>query len=295
MDHRSEVREFLSSRRARITPEQVGLATDGSVRRVPGLRREEVAALAGVSVDYYTRVERGNLRGVSGHVLNALARALRMEQDERMYLFALARAAESGTDRAPRNYSRPAALRPSVRAIIDGLAGLPVTVSDSRMQMVAANALGRALCAPLFDSPDGLANHARFIFLDPRADEFWVDWEDLAAEAVGSLRNAVARDPYDQDLSDLIGELATRSDRFRQLWASRDVYVHKGGLMRINHAVIGRVDLTYEILRLETQPELAMLAFSAETGSPSHDALTLLASWAKTLDGSSVDDARHRL
>lgn len=293
MDHRSEVREFLSSRRARITPEQVGLATDGGVRRVPGLRREEVAALAGVSVDYYTRVERGNLRGVSGRVLNALARALRMEQDERMYLFALARVAESDADRAPYN-SRPAALRPSVRAIIDGLVGLPVTVSDSRMQMVAANALGRALCAPLFDSPDGLANHARFIFLDPRASEFWVDWEDLAAEAVGSLRNAVARDPYDKDLSDLIGELATRSDRFRQLWASRDVYVHKGGLMRINHAVIGRVDLTYEILRLETQPELAMLAFSAESGSPSHDALTLLASWARTVDGSSVENVRHR-
>jgi transcriptional regulator with XRE-family HTH domain len=281
MDHRSEVREFLTSRRARLTPEQVGLSADGGVRRVPGLRREEVALLAGVSVDYYTRVERGNLRGVSDNVLNSVARALCMEQQERRYLFALARAAGSAGDRAARRSPAPV-LRAGIRAVVDGLTGIPVTVSDSRMQMIATNALGRALYAPLFDTPGEVANHAKFMFLDPRARRFWVDWEVLTVEAVGTLRNAVARDPYDKDLSDLIGELAVHSDRFRKLWGSQDVFVHRDGLMRIDHPVVGRVDLVYEVLRLESEIELAMLAFSAEPGSASHDALKLLASWMST-------------
>ncbi|MFI6365980.1 helix-turn-helix domain-containing protein [Nocardia sp. NPDC050630] len=283
MDNRSEVREFLSSRRARITPEQVGLPHYGGNRRVPGLRRDEVALLAGISVDYYTRLERGNLRGASESVLAAIARALRLEEAERIHLFALAQAAESR--RAPTR-RRPARqpLRASVRAIIDGLADLPVTVTNGRMEVIAANRLGRALYAPLFDAPHIAANQARFAFLDPRATAFWVDWEAITAEVVGSLRAAAARDPFDRDLTDLIGELATRSDRFGQLWASQDVFLHRGGLKRINHPVVGRLDLTYEILRLDTDPDLAILTYTAEPGSPSHDAVKLLTTWAATVD-----------
>lgn len=158
--------------------------------------------------------------------------------------------------------------------------------------MITANALGRALYAPLLDQASGHVNHARFMFLDPRARDFWVDWEESTRETAGSLRNAVARDPYDEDLCDRIAELVARSERLRQLWACRDVFVDKGGLMRIDHPIVGRVDLTYEILRIGGDSELAMLGFSAEVGSPSHDALALLATWSIPV----VDDesARYR-
>lgn len=283
VDNREQVRRFLATRRARLTPEQVGIPTYGGLRRVPGMRREEVAQLAGVSVDYYTRLERGNLTGVSDSVLSAIAGALRLEPDEREHLFALARAAGPGRA-APRRRTQQPPVRDGIRAIIDGLSDLPASVVDGRMQLVATNRLGRALYDPLFSDPSRGANHARFVFLDSRAHSFWVDWEVQAAEVVGALRAAAARDPYDRDLSDLIGELATRSDHFRTRWGSHDVFNHRGGTKRISHPVVGRLDLTYEVLTLPSDPDLSILTYSAVSASPSADALKLLAAWAATTD-----------
>lgn len=294
MDNREEVRQFLATRRARITPDQVGLATYGGLRRVPGLRRDEVAQLAGVSVDYYTRLERGNLSGVSDSVLGAIARALRLDEAERTHLFTLAHAAGPGRGRSQQQiHRRPqqTPVRDSIRAVVDGLTDLPASVVDGRMSLVMTNLLGRALYAPLFDDPQHGANHARFVFLNPRATDFWVDWETQGTEVVGALRAAAARDPYDRDLTDLIGELVTRSDRFRVWWGSHDVFEHRGGVKRINHPVVGRLDLTYEVLTLPSDPDLSILTYSAAKTSPSRDGLQLLATWAATLDQDVLDPA----
>ena len=290
MDNREEVRRYLASRRARLTTEQVGLPDYGGRRRVAGLRREEVAQLAGVSVDYYTRVERGNLNGVSDSVLHAIARALRLDDDERLHLFDLARAAEARPN--PTRSSRPHPARPtlrdSVRAIVDGLVDLPACVTNGRMELVLTNQLGRALYDPMFRSAatarHGLPSHARFVFLDPAAISFWVDWETAATEVVGALRVAAARDPYDKDLTDLIGELATRSDHFRTWWGSHDVFVHRGGVKKINHPAVGRLDLTYEVMHFPFDPDIALLTYSAASGTPTHDSLQLLAAWNATRD-----------
>lgn len=287
MDNKDEVRQFLASRRARLTPDQVGLSTYGAKRRVPGLKREEVAQLAGVSIDYYTRVERGNLQGVSDSVLSAVARALRLEQDEREHLFALARAQ---VRRVPAR-RRPAtpSVPDSIRSIVDAMVDVPACVVNGRMELVATNPLGRALYDPVFDDVSHAPGHARFVFLDPRARQFWVDWENAATEVVGALRAAAARDPYDKALTDLIGELVTRSPEFRTWWASHDVFVHRGGLKRIQHPVVGRLDLTYDVLALPNHPDLTVVAYTAPVGSPSHDGLRMLATWAATLEQATSD------
>lgn len=297
MDNREEVRRFLATRRARTTPDQVGVATYGGLRRVPGLRRDEVAQLAGVSVDYYTRLERGNLAGVSDSVLGAIARALRLDDAERTHLFTLARAAGPGRGASPQGVKRrphQPQVRESIRAVIDGLSDLPASVVDGRMGLVATNRIGRALYDPLFDDSDRgghTPNHARFVFLDPRATTFWVDWETQGTEVVGALRAAAARDPHDKDLTDLIGELVTRSDPFRRWWGSHDVFQHRGGVKRIDHPVVGRLDLTYEVLTLPSDPDLSILTYSAAATSPSRDGLQLLATWAATLEQDALDPA----
>ena len=288
MDNREEVRRYLASRRARLTPEQVGLPSFGR-RRVAGLRREEVAQLAGVSVDYYTRLERGNLSGVSDSILHAIARALRLDDDEQLHLFDLARGAElrpTATRPARSRHGRPA-VRDSIRAIVDGLVDLPACVTNGRMELVMTNPLARALYDPMFtfaaSSGRGvLPSHARFVFLDPAATSFWIDWETAATEVVGALRIAAARDPYDKDLTDLVGELATRSDHFRTWWGSHDVFIHRGGVKRINHATVGRLDLTYEVMHFPFDPDIALLTYSAAPGTPTHDNLQLLAAWNAT-------------
>ncbi|WP_007507204.1 helix-turn-helix transcriptional regulator [Pseudofrankia saprophytica] len=289
MDNREQVRSFLASRRARITPEQVGLPTYGGLRRVPGLRRDEVAQLAGVSVDYYTRLERGDLTGASDSVLSALARALRLADDERQHLFALARVARAGRG-TPKRRPRQVKIRESIRAIVEGLSDLPACVVNGRMDLVMTNRMGRTLYDPLFDDPTHPPNHARFVFLDTRAHDFWVDWEVQATEVVGALRAAAGRDPYDKDLTDLIGELVTRNDRFRTWWGSHDVFNHRGGTKKINHPVVGRLDLTYEILTLPSDPDLSILTYSAPPQSPSHDGLQLLAAWTATGDETTPGD-----
>jgi transcriptional regulator with XRE-family HTH domain len=280
MDAKAEIREFLTTRRARITPEQAGLRTYGTgSRRVPGLRREEVALLAGVSVDYYTRLERGNASGVSDAVLAALARALQLSDVERGHLFDLVRSGQS----ARRTRRRATQLvRPSVQRLLDAMTAAPALVRNGRHDLLAANSLGRALYATHFDSLAGPPNSARFVFLDPRAPELYVDWEQVATDMVASLRTEAGRDPYDRGLSDLVGELSTRSEPFRTLWAAHDVQIHDTGRKRMRHPIAGELDLTYESLELLADPGLWLFAFTAEPGSRSDEALRLLASWGAT-------------
>jgi transcriptional regulator with XRE-family HTH domain len=294
VDNRSEVRDFLASRRAKITPERAGLPMFGGHRRVPGLRREEVALLAGVSVDYYTRLERGNLGGVSDGVLEALARALQLDEAERAHLFDLARAAGTAPARARRRTSQPR-VRPSVRAILDAMTGAPAAVRNGRLDILATNTLGRALYSALYRDPVRPANHARFAFLDPRSRDFWVDWERAANDTVGILRAEAGRNPYDKSLTDLVGELSTRSEDFRTRWAAHNVHLHRTGTKLIDHAVVGRLELMFDNLDLPADTGLTMLVYTAEPGSASADALNLLASWAATPDQAAAtpDPARE--
>jgi transcriptional regulator with XRE-family HTH domain len=280
MDHRSETRDFLTTRRARITPEQAGLPAYGTTRRVPGLRREEAAMLAGVSVDYYTRLERGNLTGVSESVLESLARALRLDDAEREHLYDLARHANA----SPRTRRRrtTATVRPGVQRVLDAMTGAPAYVRNGRLDVLAANHLGRAVFAPLFRDATGRPNLARFIFLDPAAQDFYQDWERLAEEVVALLRGEAGRNPYDHDLTDLIGELSTRSDHFRTWWAAHNVRLHRAGVKHLHHPLVGDLTLAYESMDLTADQGLRLNAYSAEPGSPDQDALNLIASWAAT-------------
>jgi transcriptional regulator with XRE-family HTH domain len=281
-DARREFADFLASRRARLTPEQAGLPVYGGNRRVAGLRREEVALMAGVSVDYYVKLERGNARGVSESVLEALARALQLDEAERAHLLDLAHAI-SAPGRAPKRGPK-ARVRPSVQRILDSMATTPAYVRNRRLDVLAANRLGRALMAPLFADPRRPASLARFIFLDPAAPEFYPEWEPVASDIVAILRSEAGRDPHDKALQDLIGELCTRSELFRTRWAAHNVRLHRTGVKRLRHHVVGELTLDFDAMELPADTGLTIIAYSAEPGSPSADNLRLLASWAATLD-----------
>jgi transcriptional regulator with XRE-family HTH domain len=284
MDTKTEVRDFLTSRRAKITPGSAGLTSYGT-RQVPGLRREEVATLAGVSVDYYNRMERGNLAGVSDGVLQAVAGALRLDEAERAHLFDLARASR---DRAAGQRRRPArrTVRPVVEWLIDAMTGAAAFVVNSRQDILAANQLGRAFYAPVLESP-GPANMARFTYLDPRARGFFTDWNRTAKECVAALRTQAGRDPLDRDLSGLIGELSTQSEEFAALWATHDVRLHRKTEKNFNHPVAGELTLRYERLAVDGDPGLEIYAYIAEPGSRSAEAFNFLASYsARRVDDS---------
>jgi transcriptional regulator with XRE-family HTH domain len=282
MDARSEIRDFLTSRRGRITPEQAGLTSYGP-RRVPGLRREEVAVLAGVSVPYYTRIERGDMNGVSESVLDALARALRLDDAERAHLFDLARALRATT--SPRSRRAPKGrVRPSIQHVIDGITGAAAFVHNARLDNLAANKLGYALYSEMFSraSGPGPVNSARYVFLDPGARDFYVDWPRAASDVVAVLRSAAGRDPYDRDLSDLVGELSTQSDEFRTRWAAHNVRFHDTGTKELHHPIVGGISLTYDRMELSADPGQMLTIWTAEPGSKSAEALDLLGSWAAT-------------
>jgi transcriptional regulator with XRE-family HTH domain len=278
MEDREGIREFLASRRARITPDQAGLPVYGTNRRVEGLRREEVALLAGISVEYYTRLERGNTNGVSDDVLEGIARALQLDEAERAHLFDLVRATLT---RTPRRRPTQERVRPGVQQILDSITA-PAYVRNERLDILAANRLGEALYSPVFDLSSRPINSARFLFLSPKASEFFVDWDTIAHDAVAILRSAAGRDPYDKRLTDLIGELSTRSDEFRVRWAAHNVKFHRTGTKRFHHPVVGEVTLNFEALELAADPGQRLNVYTAEPGSPSHDALDLLASWITT-------------
>ena len=280
MDHRTAVSDFLRTRRDRITPEQAGII-GGSRRRVPGLRREEVAMLAGVSVEYYARMERGDLAGVSAEVLDSVAQALRLDEAERDHLDDLARAAGPRPMRR-RKKACEKGVTPAFQRFLDAVTGAPVWVRDRRMDFVAANALGRTLYAPLFEDPSGRANTARFTFLDPAARLFFPDWEANADGIVATMRTYAGQNPLDKGLTDLIGELVTRSDAFRQRWSVHDVRHHRAGAKRIHHPVVGDLELSYEAMDLPANPDWFMFAYTAEPGSPTEERIRLLGSLAAT-------------
>lgn len=283
MNHRSEVRDFLTTRRARLTPQQAGLPAFGGNRRVPGLRREEVAMLAGVSVDYYTRLERGNLSGASDTVLDAVARALQLDEAETGHLFDLARSANpSGTTRAGARPRPVSVVRPVVQRLLDSMVNTPAFVRNDRLDVLGANLLGEALYSPLYRDPIRPVNHARFCFLDPAARDFWDDWDKAAWDTVAILRTEAGRAPCDKHLTALVGELSTRSEDFRRLWASHDVKYHRAGVKVFHHPEVGRLELAFEALALPADTGLTILAYSPEPGTASADAITMLASWAAT-------------
>ena len=292
MDPRSDLREFLTSRRERLTPAQAGLPDFGGRRRVKGLRREEVALLAGMSTEYYVRLERGNGAGVSEAVLDGISRALQLDEAEHAHLDELVRSANQGNNPGRRRGpARAQQVRANVRQLIDAMHDVPVFVQNGRLDAVATNRLGAALFSEMFVLPQRPMNAARFAFLDPRAQTFYRDWEGNAHQIVALLRAEAGRAPYDRILTDLVGELATRSDLFRTLWASHDVRVHRTGTKNVHHPVVGDLDLTFEAMDLTSEPGLQLLAFSATPGSPSHDGLRLLATWAATTQRESVRTA----
>jgi transcriptional regulator with XRE-family HTH domain len=281
-DVRTDIREFLATRRARISPEQAGLPIYGGARRrVSGLRREEVALLAGISTEYYTRLERGNASGMSESVIAGIAHALQLDEAERTHLLDLLRAA--GTSRRPpRRRPTPQHVRPTVQRVLDSMSGTPAFVLNGRLDVLTANALGYALFAPVYADPARPANNARFVFLDPHATDFFRAWDTVANDTVALLRAEVGRDPYDRQLSDLIGELSTRSDEFRVRWAAHNVRIHTTGIKLLHHPVVGDLDLPFESFPLAADPSQSLLTYTAEPESPSQDALNLLASWAAT-------------
>lgn len=276
----NDITEFLTSRRAKITPQQAGLPTYPK-RRVPGLRREEVASLAGVSIDYYRRLERGNVSGASESVLEALASALQLDDAERAHLFDLARAINPTVPRRRRPVGQR--VRPVVQRILDSMS-TPAVVRNARVDYLAANQLGRALYAPLFESREQPANSARFTFLAPVAVDFYRDWERVADDLVAHLRSEAGRNPYDRGLSDLVGELSTRSGEFRTRWAAHNVRFHQTGAKRIHHPLAGDLELSYETMELSADSGLNVTVYTAEAGSASQQALDLLASWTATPD-----------
>nr|WP_188539235.1 helix-turn-helix transcriptional regulator [Kocuria dechangensis] len=268
-----------NGRWARITPEQAGLPAYAGTRWVPGLRRGEVATMAGVSIEYYTRLERGNLAGASEEVLEAIARALRLDEAERAHLLDLARAAGQGS--RPRRRPAPKQLvRPGVQLALDAITGAPAYVGNGRLDILAANALGRALFVPLYETPVRPVNHARFVFLDDRSRTFHHDWERAAEDTVAILHAAAGRDPYDRALTDLVGELSTRSQEFRALWAAHDVRAHSTGTKHFHHPVVGELHLLFEAMEISADTGLSLYVYSPEPGTPSEDAIKLLAGWA---------------
>lgn len=292
MDPKREIQEFLTSRRARITPAQAGVRTFGSSpRRVPGLRREEVASLAGVSIAYYTKLERGDASGVSDTVLEALSRALQLDDAEHAHLFDLVRS-QQPVARTRRRHGAPRTIRPGVQQLLDRI-DAPAYIRNGRMDVVATNKLGEALYSEILLNPRRPANTARFCFLDPRATIFFVDWEQSADASVATLRAEAGRNPHDPELTNLIGELSTQSDAFRVRWARHDVGTHDTGVKRLHHPLVGRLELSYEGMTLAADPDLVVFVFTAEVGSKSEQALNLLASWTAT-PAEGTADADHR-
>ena len=292
MDTRSEVREFLMSRRARITPETAGILGGGN-RRVAGLRRSEVASIAGLSPEYYAKIERGDIGGASASVLDAIATALQLDDTERAHLVDLARAADGipTSGRARRRPTRASASRNSLSWALDAFTDGVAFVRNAQQDLLATNALGRAFYAPVIGDGGRTPNLARFQFLDPASREFYPDWDLFAGMCVAIMRAEAGRDPHDRGLQQLVGELSTRSDTFRALWGAHDVRTHGAGTKRFHHPVVGEMTLAYEELAITADPGSILMIYTAEPGSPSAERLRLLSSWAAVAPGDRRQDA----
>ncbi len=294
MDNRSEVREFLTTRRAKVTPRDVGLPEVGQ-RRVPGLRRGEVASLAGVSVEYYARLERGVLAGVSASILDAIARALQLDDAERTHLLHLAQAADGSHAmlRPTRRSRRTWTPHPTLQWVLDTITG-PAIVRNGRMDLLATNELGRAVHGSLYDRTTGeVPNFARYTFLDEDARRFYPDWDTAAHTCVAILRTEAGRDPHDPRMHDLVGELSTRSNEFRRRWSSHDVRLHGAGTKRFHHTAVGEMDLAYESMDMLSEPGLTLTIYAAEPASRTAEALALLASWTTSAAINSLGPSRY--
>lgn len=275
MAAKEELREFLRSRRARIDPTDVGLPAGAGPRRVPGLRREELAQLAGVSVDYYVRLEQGRDINVSEDVLAAVARALRLDDDERAHRFDLARPT-SARRRTPT--PRPQRVRPGIRVLIDATP-TPAFVVGRRQNLLATNRMARALLCDFDARPPRERNYARWVFLDPAARELFLDWEDIARDAVATLRMIAGRHPDDHELSDLIGEVTVKSPEFAQWWAGHEVLRHSHGTKRLRHPIVGELTIAYEAFPVPDDPDQTLFVYTVEPDSASERAMHLLADW----------------
>ncbi|MGW1916808.1 helix-turn-helix domain-containing protein [Streptomyces sp. NPDC002076] len=271
----TELREFLRSRRAKITPQEAGLEPQAGARRVQGLRREEVARLAGVSVDYYVRLERGRPLNVSASVLDAVARALRLNDLERTHLFRLAKPALTRPRPLPRQR-----VRPGLRLLVESLTDVPALVYGRRLDVLASNQLARALYTDFEALPVRSRNMARLAFLDDGFRSLYADWEEAARGIVASLRLYAGRHPHDPALAELVGELAVRDTDFRRWWASNDVFQRTHGTKHYHHPVVGDLILGYEAFTPADDPEQTLGVSTAEPGSPSAERLSLLAGCA---------------
>jgi transcriptional regulator with XRE-family HTH domain len=267
------------SRRSRITPAQAGLPAYGGTRRVAGLKREEVAMLTGVSTEYYARLERGNLRGASESVLESLAGALQLDEAERAHLLDLAKAA--APSRAPGARRVRAEVRPSVERILAGMTGTPAYIRNSRMDIVAANSLCFALYGGILSADTLPLNLARFMFLDPRSQGFFLEWTTLADDLAAALRTEAGRNPRDRALNSLIGDLATGSTEFSTRWARHNVRFHRSARKTLHNRLIGDIELTGDSLELPGEG-LTLIAYTAEPGSRAQQQLDFLTSWSTT-------------
>lgn len=293
MDNRDEVSEFLRTRRARLTPDQAGIIGGGR-RRVPGLRREEVAMLAGMSSDYYAKMERGNLAGVSAEVLDALAAALRFDEAETDHLHDLARAAGPEPLRRRPRAAAATKVRPSLQRFLDTNTASPTFIGTRTKDLIAANPIGYALMSPLFSDPANRGNNARFTFLSPASRIFYTDWEQGADSIVASMRTEAGKHPHDKDLTDLIGELVTRSDAFRIRWAAHNVKPHRSGSKRIHHPDVGDLEFEYEGMELPGTPGWMLYAYTTEPGSFTEERIALLGSLSATADEPTSTTAHSR-
>lgn len=239
--------------------------------------------LAGVSVDYYVRLERGDARGASDEVLDGVARALRLGTAERAHLADLLGKADAASP------AEPEMVRPEIRRIVDAMVGMPALVRNRRLEVLYANALGHALYSEMYRDPTRPANPARFVFLDPAARDFFVDWEAAAEDMVALLRAEIGRNPDDAKLSGLVEELSSHSGPFRDLWEKHDVMFHRTGVGRIHHPAVGDLVLSYEDLDIADDPGQTILVFNAEAGSESEESLGALAAWAATHDPTNPD------
>ncbi|GHE56920.1 DNA-binding protein [Streptomyces longispororuber] len=276
IDRRAELSEFLRTRRARLQPQDVGLTAYGRQRRVPGLRREELAQLAGVSVAYYTRLEQGNGRNVSAEVLDSIARALRLSSAEHAHLTHLAKP----TAHKKRRSAPAQQLRPAVQQLLDAMDAVPAYVGGRRSDILGWNRMATAVFGDWGALPREERNWARLVFLDPATRELFADtWDQKASDMVSFLRMDAGCYPNDPRLSALVGELSVKSETFRRLWAAHDVREKGHGVKRLRHPLVGELTLSYETLRLADDSEQFLVTYHAEPGTPSAESLRLLASW----------------
>lgn len=276
MDSTSEITSFLSSRRAKLSPEEAGVPYYSGRRRVAGLRREEVAQLAGVSTDYYARLERGKVAGASREVLEAVARALQLDQDERDHLYDLVKTTR--TRSTPRRTTIATTVRPGLQRVLESI-HTPAYLQNARLDRLAANPIGRALYSHPIDGSKDRFNYALWLFLDARAGGFHRDFDAAKHNVVALLHAATAKDPHDQGLIDIIGRLSTQSEEFRTYWARHDVLRYRRGAKLLTHSEMGDLEFGYESFEIPTDPGLVMLVYTVEPGSPTAEALQILSSW----------------